>query len=319
MKIVVLDGYTMNPGDLSWAPLEKLAPLTVHDRTPDELIIERAAGAEVLLTNKTPLSAETIQNLPDLKYIGMLATGYDVIDIKAAVRNNIIVSNVPAYSTYSVAQMVFAHILNLTLRVADHSQGVLQGKWTRSPDVTYWDYPLIELAGLNMGIVGFGRIGQQTAKVALAFNMNVLVHTIIIPDPPPDNVKFVDLDTLFAQSDFLSLHCPLTDQTRNLVNKQRLALMKKSACIINTSRGPVINEQDLTDALNSEQIAAAAVDVLSTEPPPSDNPLFSAKNCFFTPHIAWATKAARQRLMKTVAENCKAFIQGKPQNVITPP
>ena len=318
MKIVVLDGYTMDPGDLSWAQLEKLGELTVHDRTPDELIIKRAAAAEIVLTNKTPLSAETIQKLPKLKYIGVLATGYNVVDIKAAAKKRIIVTNVPTYSTNSVAQMVFAHILNITLRVADHSKTARGGKWTKCPDFAYWDYPLIELAGLNMGIVGFGQIGKAVAKLARAFGMNVLVHTRTIPQESPGGIEFVDLQTLFKQSDFLSLHCPLTEQTQNLVNKERLALMKKSAILINTSRGPVVNECDLANALNSGQIAAAAVDVLSTEPPAPDNPLLTAKNCFITPHIAWATVAARKRLIKTATENCRAFIEGRPQNVITP-
>ena len=318
MKIVVLDGYTTNPGDLSWDELSKLGETTVHDRTPPELTIKRAAGADMLLTNKTVLSAEIIQKLPDLKYIGVLATGYNVVDISAAAKRGIVVTNIPAYSTNSVAQMVFAHILNITLHVADHSKTARGGKWTNSLDFTYWDYPLIELAGLNMGIVGFGQIGKAAAKLARAFSMNVLVHTRTIPQESPEGIEFVDLQTLFKQSDFLSLHCPLTEKTQNLVNKDRLALMKKSACLINASRGPVVNEQDLADALNSGQISAAAVDVLSTEPPAADNPLLTAKNCFITPHIAWATKAARERLMKTVTQNCKAFIQGRSQNVITP-
>jgi glycerate dehydrogenase len=318
MKIVVLDGYTMNPGDLSWSQLEKLGRLTVHDRTPPELTIKRAAAAEIVLTNKTVLSDKTIQKLPNLKYIGVLATGYNVVDIAAAAQKGIVVTNVPAYSTNSVAQMVFAHILNITLRVADHSKTARDGKWTKCPDFAYWDYPLTELAGLNMGIVGFGQTGKAVAKLALAFNMNTLVHTRTVPDPQPDGIQFVDLETLFKQSDCLSLHCPLTELTQNLVNKDHLALMKQSAILINTSRGPVVNEQNLADALNSEQIAAAALDVLSTEPPKPDNPLLTAKNCFITPHIAWATVAARKRLMKTVTENCKAFIQHRPQNVITP-
>jgi len=317
MKIVVLDGYTMNPGDLSWSPLQQLGELTVHDRTPPELTLERAVNADMVLTNKTVLSDKIIEKLPNLKYIGVLATGYNVVDIPAAAQKGIVVTNVPAYSTSSVAQMVFAHILNITLRVCDHSKSARDGKWTKCPDFAYWDYPLIELAGLNMGIVGFGQTGTQTANIALAFNMIVSVHTRTIPDSPPEKIKFVDLKIIFEQSDILSLHCPLTEQTQNLVNKERLDLMKKSAILINTSRGPVVNERDLADALNSGKIAAAAVDVLSTEPPKPDNPLLTAKNCFITPHIAWATTAARKRLIKTVTENCKAFIQGRPQNVIT--
>ena len=316
MKIVVLDGYTMNPGDLSWEPLESLGECTVHDRTPPQAVLERARGAAIVLANKVPFDAERMAKLPDLKYLGVLATGYNIIDTAAAWKRGIVVTNVPAYATRSVAQLVFALVLELAHHAGDHSRGVRDGRWTRSPDFCYWDSPLVELQGLVMGIVGFGRTGEAVADLARAFGMKVLVHTRS-PRPPCEGVRFVDLETVFRESDVLSLHCPLTPQTEGLVSAKRLALMKPTAFLINTSRGPVVRERDLAEALNSGRIAGAGLDVLLTEPPKADNPLLAAKNCILTPHIAWATRAARARLMKTVVENVRAFLAGKPQNVVS--
>ena len=314
MKIVVLDGYTMNPGDLSWEGLEELGECAVYERTPPERVVERAAGAEVVLTNKVVLDGAVMARLPALKYIGVLATGYNVVDTAAARERGIVVTNVPAYSTRSVAQLVMALVLELAHHVGDHSRGVHEGRWTRSPDFAYWDWPLVELDGLAMGIVGFGQTGRAVADLARAFGMRVLVHTRT-PTAGP-GVEFVDLATLLRRSDVVSLHCPLTPETEGLVNAGRLALMKPTAFLINTSRGPVVNEHDLAEALNTGRIAGAGLDVLSTEPPESDNPLLGAKNCFITPHFAWATRAARERLMKTVVANVRAFLAGRPQNVV---
>jgi glycerate dehydrogenase len=315
MKIVVLDGYTLNPGDLSWESLEDLGECTIYDRTSPEEVVSRAADAEIVLTNKTVLDRAAIENLPKLRYIGVLATGYNVVDIEATRERHIVVTNVPTYGTQSVAQMVFAHLLNLTQHVAHHAQTVRNGRWSRSKDFSYWDAPQIELEGLTMGIVGFGRIGQATARLALAFGMRVLAY-----EPQelaaPDGVDFLDLSTLFRESDVVSLHCPLTTETQQLVNKERLDLMKESAFLINTSRGPIVDEQALADALNSDRIAGAGLDVLSVEPPKQDNPLLTAKNCYITPHIAWATRASRARLMTMVVANVKAFLDGKLQNVV---
>jgi glycerate dehydrogenase len=314
MQIVVLDGYTLNPGDLSWAALEALGPCTVYDRTPDKELIPRAAAADIVLTNKIEISREVIARLLRLRYIGVTATGYNIVDVAAARERRIPVCNVPDYATQSVVQMVFAHLLNLTLHVADHARGVAAGRWSRSPDFCYWDFPLIELAGLTMGLVGFGRIGRATAQVALTMGMRVLAF-----DTMPvalAGVQFVPLDDLFRQSDVVSLHCPLTPETQNLVNAERLAMMKRSAYLINTSRGPLVDEQALAASLHAAQIAGAGVDVLSTEPPPSDHPLLTAPNCYITPHIAWATRAARERLLDVAVSNVQAFLAGTPQNVV---
>jgi glycerate dehydrogenase len=314
MQIVLLDGYTNNPGDLSWADLEALGPCIIHDRTLPEEIIARATAAEIVLTNKTELSREIIERLPRLRYIGVLATGYNIVDTVAARERNIPVCNVPSYASRSVAQMTFAHLLNLTLRVADHGRGVAEGRWSRCDDFCYWDFPLVELADLTMGLVGFGRIGQATAEIAQAMGMNVIAHDKTVAPFP--KVRFVDLDELFRQSDVVSLHCPLTPETRNVVNAERLAMMKRSAYLINTSRGPLIDEQALADALRVGQIAGAGLDVLSIEPPPADHPLLSAPNCCVTPHIAWATRAARARLLDTTVQNIRAFLAGQPRNVV---
>jgi glycerate dehydrogenase len=318
MQIVVLDGYTLNPGDLSWAALEALGPTTIFDRSAPAETAARAAEAEILLTNKTILSRETIQRLPRLRCIGVLATGYNIVDVEAARRRSVSVCNVPDYAGPAVSQMVFAHLLNLTQHVAQHGQGVSAGRWSRTDDFCYWDVPLVELAGLTMGIVGYGAIGQATAAVARAFGMDVLAYDVAPPPEAPAGPRFVDLDTLFRRSDVVSLHCPLTPATQQLVNAERLAVMKPSAYLINTARGPLIDETALAAALESGRLAGAGLDVLSVEPPPADHPLFRAKNCCITPHIAWATLAARRRVLDTTVANVRAFLAGTPQNVVNP-
>jgi len=316
MNIVVLDGYTLNPGDLTWNDLKALGTCTVYDRTPPEEVVSRAKEAEIALTNKTVLSADVIKQLPKLKYIGVLATGYNVVDIEAALDAGIPVTNVPAYSTPSVAQLVFAHLLNLAHHVGAHSETVKNGKWASNIDFCYWDTPLIELAGLTMGIIGFGRIGKATAKLALAFGMKVIAYDVVKPSSMPEGCQFVDLEDVFRSSDVVSLHCPLTPQTQYIINKECLELMKNTAFLINAGRGPLVDEQALAQALNNEVIAGAGLDVLSSEPPEKDNPLLKAKNCYITPHIAWATRSARQRLLKVVVDNVAAFLAGNPQNVV---
>ena len=310
MKIVVLDGYGLNPGDMSWSGFEALGELVVYDRTSPSELMERAAGAEALITNKTLITAENMEALPCLKYIGVLATGYNVVDIDAAKAHRIVVTNIPAYSTPSVAQMVFAHLLNITQRVDYYANENKQGRWTKNVDFCYWDTPLMELEGKKMGIVGFGNIGQATGRIAQAFGMEVCVYTSKPQFALPSGVKKMELDTLFAECDVISLHCPLTPETKELVNASRLKLMKPTAILINTGRGPLVNEQDLADALNQGVIAAAGLDVLSVEPSTADNPLLSAKNCFITPHIAWATKEARNRLMDIAVNNLKSYQKG---------
>ena len=310
MKIVVLDGYGLNPGDMSWSGFEALGELVVYDRTSPSELMERAADAEVLITNKTLVTVENMEALPCLKYIGVLATGYNVVDIDAAKAHRIVVTNIPAYSTPSVAQMVFAHLLNITQRVDYYANENKQGRWTKNVDFCYWDTPLMELEGKKMGIVGFGNIGQATGRIAQAFGMEVCVYTSKPQFALPSGVKKMELDTLFAECDVISLHCPLTPETKELVNASRLKLMKPTAILINTGRGPLVNEQDLADALNQGVIAAAGLDVLSVEPSTADNPLLSAKNCFITPHIAWATKEARTRLMDIAVNNLKSYQKG---------
>ena len=310
MKIVVLDGYGLNPGDLSWKGMEALGELVVYDRTLPSELMERSAGAEALITNKTVITAEHMKALPQLKYIGVLATGYNVVDIEAAKAQGIVVTNIPAYSTNSVAQMVFAHILNITQRVGYYAKENTQGRWTNNADFCFWDTELIELAGKKMGIVGFGNIGQATARIAQAFGMEVNVYSSKPQFALPSGVKKVELDELFAECDVVSLHCPLTQDTKDMVNATRLKTMKPNAILINTGRGPLVNEQDLADALNEGRIAAAGLDVLSVEPADADNPLLNAKNCFITPHIAWATLEARTRLMNIAVDNLKSYIQG---------
>ena len=310
MKIVVLDGYGLNPGDLSWSGMEALGELTVYDRTSPSELLERSEGAEVLITNKTLITAENMTELPNLKYIGVLATGYNVVDIDAAKARGIVVTNIPAYSTNSVAQMVFAHVLNITQHVGHYADENAKGRWASNADFCYWDTNLVELDGKKMGIVGLGNIGKATARIALAFGMEVLAYTSKEQKDLPQGVKKVTLDELFAESDVLSLHCPLTPDTKEMVNAERLRMMKPNAILINTGRGPLVNEQDLADALNEGRIAGAGLDVLSVEPALANNPLLSAKNCFITPHIAWATKEARTRLMDIAVNNLKSYQEG---------
>ncbi|MCU0783629.1 MAG: D-2-hydroxyacid dehydrogenase [Verrucomicrobia bacterium] len=315
MNIVVLDGFTLNPGDLSWDALKALGACEIYDRTPPAEILCRATKAEVILTNKAVLTRADLERLPKLKYIGVLATGTNVVDLAAARERGIPVTNVPAYSTTSVVQSTFALLLELTHHVGHHADGVRAGCWTASPDFSYCDFPLVELAGLTMGIVGFGRIGRAVADVARAFGMSVLAHNPSHKNSPPF-VRFVELETLFRESDVVSLHCPLTPQTKSLINAQRLAAMKPTAFLLNTSRGPLVDERALADALNEGEIAGAGLDVLSVEPPTADHPLLRAKNCIITPHNAWATRAARARLMRIAVENVRAFLAGQPQNVV---
>jgi glycerate dehydrogenase len=314
MKIVVLDGYALNPGDLSWAPLEALGELTVYDRTPPELVAERAGEAEAVLVNKVGLDAGLIDRLPCLRYIGVLATGFDVVDLKVARRRGIPVTNVPGYSTRSVAQMVFALLLELTQHVGHHSHLVREGRWSSCPDFCFWDRSLLELDGLTMGLVGFGRIGRQVAAVARALGMKVLVHTAhpekYREQPEGEGVEFCDLDRLFAESDVVSLHCPLTTDTEKLVNKRRLASMKPGALLINAARGQLLDETAVAEALRQGHLG------LALEPPSPDNPLLTAPNAVLTPHIAWATKEARTRLLNTVVENLRAFQEDRSLNVV---
>ena len=316
MKIVVLDGYAANPGDLDWGELKALGECTIYDRTAPDEVYERSREAEILLTNKPAITAKHLAALPALKYIGVLATGYYVVDIAAAKARGIVVTNIPAYSTASVAQMVFAHLLNIASQVQHHSEEVHKGRWTQSKDFCFWDTPLIELQGKKLGIVGLGHTGQATARIALGFGMEVCAYTSKPASQLPPEIRKMELDELFATCDVVSLHCPLTDSTRELVNARRLALMKPTAILINTGRGPLINERDLADALNRGQIFAAGIDVLSQEPPRADNPLLTAKNCYITPHIAWASISARQRLMHIMLDNLRAYLSGKPVNKV---
>ena len=314
MKIVILDGYTTNAGDLSWNGISELGDLTVYDRTAPGEVIDRCLGAEAVLTNKVIITDDVMQALPQLKYIGVMATGYNVVDIDAARRHGIVVTNVPAYSTPSVAQMVFAHLLNITNQVALHDRQVHEGRWAGNRDFCFYSAPLIELAGKQMGIVGLGQTGSAVAKIALALGMRVMAFTSKAQESLPEGISKGSLNEVFATSDVVSLHCPLTPDTKHVVNAERLATMKPSAIVINTGRGPLVDEQHLADALNRGTIAAAAVDVLSTEPPAADNPLLTARNCHITPHIAWASQAARARLIDTLTSNLKGYISGNVVN-----
>ena len=317
MKIVVLDGYTLNPGDLSWEGLEKLGDVTVYDRTPADKILERTKDAEIIFTNKTPLGEDSLANLPSLKFIGVLATGYNIINTDVAKKNGIIVSNVPGYGTASVVQLTFALLLELTQHVQRHSDSVRDGKWAKSIDWSFWDYPLVELADKTIGIIGFGSIGEKVGDIATAFGMNVIGSKRHQTDQSHrKNFRWAEIPELLEQSDVVSIHCPLTPDTKWLINAENLKHMKSSAFLLNTSRGPIVVDQDLADALNNNVIAGAGIDVLSVEPPEADNPLFTAKNCLITPHIAWATKEARTRLMASTVENLTAFLSGKPVNVV---
>lgn len=317
MKIVVLDSFALNPGDLSWDWLEKLGECEIHHRTPKDKILERCKGAEIILTNKTPLTAETLEKLPDLKYIALLSTGYNIVDCEYAKSRGIPVSNIPAYSTNAVAQLTFSLILEITNAVGLHSESVKSGDWSACPDFCYWKTPLTELCGKTLGIVGFGQIGQAVADIAEAFKMNVVAVSGHETDQSHrKNFKWVDVETLATQSDIISFHCPLTEKTIGLVNKDFIGKCKDGAIIINTSRGPVVNDKDLADALNNGNLLGAGLDVLTVEPPKPDNPLLSAKNCFITPHIAWAGFETRERLMNILKENVTAYLNGNPQNVV---
>ena len=318
MKIVVLDGYALNPGDLSWDAFREFGELTVYDRTPAQDILDRSAGAHVLLTNKTPLRAEVINQLPDLKFIGVLATGYNIIDAGTAASRGIVVSNIPDYGSHSVAQLTIALLLELCHHVQRHSEGVRSGEWSASKDWCYWDYPLVELAGKTMGIIGFGNIGRKVGDIATALGMNLLGAARRQDDQSHrKNFRWAGIPELLEQADVISIHCPLTPETNGLINSQSLSTMKRSAFLLNTSRGPIVVDQDLALALNDGVISGAGIDVLSVEPPEKDNPLFSAKNCIITPHIAWATKEARTRLMGMAVQNLRAFSQGNPVNVVS--
>ena len=314
MKIVVLDGYTLNQGERDWEELNELGEVTVHDRTEPDEVIRRAEGAEVVLTNKVVLDRSTIEHLPDLKYIGVLATGYNIIDLNAARERGIVVTNIPAYSTDSVVQMAFAHILNITLRVGHYAHEVHNGVWSAQPDFSYRDTPLIELKGKRIGLVGFGHIGQAMAKVALAFGMKVVVCPHKMDTKLPKEYEKAKLNDVFSTCDIVSLHCPLTSETKEMVNSFRLSLMKQGAILINTGRGGLIDEKALERALLSGKLLGAGLDVLSSEPPSPGNPLLKLNNCFITPHIAWATHEARERLMAQVVENLKAWMNGTPIN-----
>lgn len=317
MKIVVLDGFALNPGDLSWAGLEQLGGLIVYERTPASLVLERSIGADIIFTNKTPVVKQVIDQLPALRYIGVLATGYNIVDTEAAKARNIPVVNVPGYSTASVVQLTFALLLELCHHVQKHSDAVMNLKWAHHADFSFHDFPLIELSGKTMGIIGFGSIGQGVADVAAAFGMNVIASSRTQTNQlHRSNFKWASTTELLQQSDVVSIHCPLFPETKGLINSDSLQLMKPSAFLINTSRGPIVVEEDLAAALNQNQIAGAGIDVLSAEPPSENNPLFTAKNCIITPHIAWATKEARSRLMDITVQNLAAFLNGHPVNVV---
>jgi glycerate dehydrogenase len=317
-EIVVLDGFTLNPGDLSWDNLHALGTCQIFERTPPDQVLERAASAHIVITNKVPFTQDDILALPSLKYIGVTATGYNIIDVRAAQERDVIVTNVPAYGTHSVAQHTFALLLELTQHVGHHAQTVREGRWTQSADWCYWDDTLVELHGRTLGIIGFGRIGKAVAKLAQAFGMKVITCPSSTGKSPEKNLSVVTLEYLLAASDVVSLHCPLTPQTSQILNRERLAQMKSSAFLLNTSRGPLVEEQALADALNEGKLAGAGLDVLAIEPPVTENPLFTARNCVITPHIAWATHAARSRLLTVAVDNVRAFLNGTPANVVAP-
>jgi glycerate dehydrogenase len=317
MKIVVLDGYTENPGDLTWERIAKNGELTVYDRTAADQIVARIGDAEAVFTNKTPLTRETLTQVPQVKFVGVLATGYNIVDTQAAKEFGITVTNIPTYGTTAVAQFVFALLLELCHHVGAHEQAVRAGAWTRCPDFCFWNYPLIELAGKTMGIIGLGRIGQTTAQIAQAFGMKVLAYDSCQNKAlENETLKYVELDQLLRESDVISLHCPLFDSTKGIINRQSIAKMKDGVMLINTSRGPLVVEEDLAAALESGKVAGAGVDVVSTEPIKADNSLLHAKNCIVTPHIAWAPKESRERLMNIAVDNLEAFLKGTPVNVV---
>lgn len=313
-KIVILDGYTENPGDLSWDGFAELGDVTVYDRTPSDLIEQRIADADIVITNKTPLTAETIKNAEKMQYIGVLATGYNVVDVQAAKERGVVVTNIPTYGTDAVAQFVFALLLEICHHVQHHSDAVKEGRWSNAPDFCFWDYPLIELVGKTMGIIGYGRIGQATGRIAKAFGIKVIAYDSY--QNPELKDDYVSLDTLLSESDVIALHCPLFPETEGIINKESISKMKDGVILINNSRGPLIVEQDLADALNTGKIAAAGLDVVSSEPIREDNPLLQAKNCLITPHISWAPKESRQRLMDIAVANLRGFLSGARQNVV---
>jgi len=317
MKIVVLDGYTLNPGDLSWAGFAGQGELAVYERTPADQILARIGDAEIILTNKTPLTAETLAKVPSVRYIGVLATGYNVVDVEAAGALGMTVTNIPTYGTTAVAQFTFALLLEICHHVGAHSTAVHQGDWTRSPDFCFWNHPLMELSGKTIGIIGYGRIGQETGKIAQAFGLRVLAFdSYRNPALECDTMKYADLETLYAESDIISLHCPLFESTKGMINRESLARMKDGVILLNTSRGPLIVEEDLREALESGKVSMAGLDVVSSEPIRADNPLLQAKNCILTPHIAWAPKESRARLMQIAVNNLKGFLAGVPVNVV---
>lgn len=317
MKIVVLDGYTTNPGDLYWDRLKELGDVSIYDRTPVELTAERIKDAEIVLTNKAPVSRDTMEKCTNIKYIGVLATGYNIVDTAAAKERNIIVSNIPTYGTAAVGQFTIALLLEICHHIGEHNRAVKNGDWANSKDWSFWNYPLIELEGKTMGIIGYGRIGQRTGQIARALGMKVLANANHSnPDLESEYCRYVDLDILIKESDVIALHCPLTPATQGIINKDTISKMKDGVIIINTSRGPLIAEADLRDALNSGKVAAAACDVVSTEPIKSDNPLLDAKNMIITPHIAWAPIESRRRLMDYTIENLVKFLEGSPINVV---
>ena len=317
MKIVILDGHTLNPGDLSWERLEKLGDLKVYDRTPPDKILERIGDAKIVFTNKTPLSEKTFEQVPNVKYVGVLATGYNVVDTEGAKRNGIAVTNIPTYGTAAVAQFTFALLLEMCHHAGAHNDEVKKGAWAGCKDFCFWNYPLVELAGKTIGIIGFGRIGRSVAKIAQAMGMKVLANDNHRDEAlESDSMKYASLEELFAQCDVISLHCPLNESNRGIINKNAIGKMKDGVMIINTSRGPLIEEEDLAFALNTGKVAGAAVDVVSAEPAGMDNPLMTAKNCIITPHIAWAPKESRQRLMNIAADNLEKYLEGNPVNVV---
>lgn len=317
MKIVILDGYTLNPGDLDWAPLRALGELIIYDRSASDEIVERAKDADIVLVNKVILNENTITQLPKLRYVGVMATGYNNVDVATAKARGITVTNVKAYGPASVAQHTFGLLLALTNHLELHSQSVFNGDWVASPDFCYWKTPLTELAGKTMGLIGLGDIGSHVARIAQAFDMNVIAYRKTPAQTKDSNIEMVSLEDVFRKSDVISLHCPLTDETRELINRDRLSWMKSNALLLNTGRGPLINEKDLAEALKNNVIAGAGLDVLSSEPPAADNPLLSAPNCIITPHIAWASFEARKRLLQMVADNLKAFESGEPISVVS--
>lgn len=316
MKIVVMDGKGVNPGDMSWKQIQQFGELIVYERTASEEIIDHVGDAEIVLTNKTVFDEDTIAKLKNVKYIGVLATGYNVVDLKAASKRGIVVTNIPAYSTDSVAQMTFAHILNVTNHVDHYARASRDGEWSRCPDFCYWDKPLVELAGKTIGIIGLGNIGMKVANIALNFGMNVIAYTSKEPKEIPNGINKASIDNILSDSDIISLHCPLTKQTRELINKDCIAKMKRSVIVVNTGRGPLVNEEDVANALHNGLIGAYCADVMCSEPPSADNPLFVEQNAYITPHVAWASKEARIRLMDIAEKNIHSFLSGKPINVV---